>query len=142
MADNVVELEGESKSFVDYVNKVGALDLSLPLEAIRELNELTAERLKGDFIFLGSREEKVVAAKDGDVSYKIPVTILKPPLESDSCWKNIMVYFHGGGWTWSSRNTHMKLCEMIARYACITLLTTTIILLLTSITLLLALHYY
>ena len=112
MSDNSVKLQLESEL---YVSQAGLIDLSLPVDTIRQLNEQTHEKFKGDYVFNGSKEEKILPAVDNGANYELPVTILRPKLESEASWNNIMVYFHGGGWTWGSRHTHMKFCEMIAR---------------------------
>ena len=95
--------------------EIYTLSLHDALPILRELransNRCDAE-LKGDFVFPGTAEEKMISSVDGDVEYLIPVTILRP---QGGVWKNIMIYFHGGGWTWGSRKSHMKLCEMISQ---------------------------
>ena len=115
MSADEVKLGPESKAFVDQVKKVGPIDLSLPVDSIRQLNEQTSERFKGNYVFNGSKEDQLLPAVDNGDSYELPVTILRPKVESEASWNNIMVYFHGGGWTRGSRNTHMKFCEMMAR---------------------------
>ena len=116
MADTVTELEPESQSYIDLSKESGPIDLTLPVEQIREITGKVCEKLKGDFEFTGTRDDREVSAIDANgVSYDIPVTVLKGELESGSEWGNIMVYFHGGGWTWGSRQSHMAFCEMIAR---------------------------
>ncbi|XP_067950300.1 ethyl acetate hydrolase-like [Watersipora subatra] len=108
------ELVGESRSYVEHVNNVGALDMSQPIQALRELSERTAQMYKGDFEFVGTAEEKLVPVKVDSASHQVPVTVLRPERESGDKLNKVLVYFHGGGWVWSSRNTHMKFCEMIA----------------------------
>jgi len=83
-----VELTAESQSYIDYTNQLKPLNLGQPLDAIRAANEEVAAKHRGDYVFNGTKEE------------------------SPKC---IVIYFHGGGWVWSSRTTHMKLCEMISQ---------------------------
>ncbi|XP_067950310.1 uncharacterized protein [Watersipora subatra] len=111
MAD---ELKGESKQFIAYLNTVGELDMSQPVETLREINEHGAQQLKGDFKFIGSTEERLIPAKNGKTSHKVPVTILRPNNNLQTSWNKIFIFFHGGGFIWGSRETHMKFCEMIA----------------------------
>ena len=112
MAD---ELKGESKQFIAYLNTVGELDMSQPVETLREINERGAQQLKGDFKFIGSTEERLIPAKNGKTSHKVPITILRPNNNHQASWNKIFIFFHGGGFIWGSRETHMKFCEMIAR---------------------------
>lgn len=113
MEQKSIKLEPESRSFVDYVNQLGGVDLTKSVEYLRETSEKSAQRLAGDYVFTGVKIEQNIPASENGVAYTIPVTILKPRLDKEH-WQNVMVYFHGGGWVWSSRATHMKLCEMIA----------------------------
>lgn len=113
MAQDSIKLEPESRSFVDYINQLGGIDLSKSVEYLREINEKGALNLKGDYAFTGVKLDQDIPASDNGVAYTVPVTILKPRLEKGR-WQNIMVYFHGGGWVFCSRATHMRLCEMIA----------------------------
>ena len=109
---DVAKLNKESQARLDVVNAAGKLDLSVPLRELRANSNRCDAELKGDFVFPGTAEEKMISSVDGDVEYLIPVTILRP---QGGVWKNIMIYFHGGGWTWGSRKSHMKLCEMISQ---------------------------
>lgn len=114
MAYKPVKLEPESQSYLDIAKQAGPLDLSLSLDVIRHLNELTAQRLKGDWLFPGTSEEVIISAEDRGTSYNVPLTILRPSAQSGESCSNVLIYFHGGGWTWGSRATLMKFCEMIS----------------------------
>lgn len=105
-----VELTAESQSYIDYTNQLKPLNLGQPLDAIRAANEEVAAKHRGDYVFNGTKEEVLVSGEQ----YQVPVTILRPQGTNESP-KCIVIYFHGGGWVWSSRTTHMKLCEMISQ---------------------------
>lgn len=107
-------LSDESAAFMDIFNKVGGVDLTLPLDKIREITEEMNPMLKGDFVYEGTSEEKKIPSVDNGVEYTVPVTILRPKSES-GVWTNVMLFFHGGGWVWGSRKSHMRICEMISQ---------------------------
>lgn len=107
-------LSEESQAAMDIFNKYkgGANFLSRPLSALRQIGDATDP--PDAFDYEGSREEKTVPSSDEGVDYSIPVTILKPNSDSE-VWYNIMIFFHGGGWVWSSRKSHMRICEIISQ---------------------------
>lgn len=107
-------LNDEARAMLERVARVGYVDLSIPLSEIRQARDHCDPELKGDFVYDGSREEKQVPSEDSGVTYTVPVTILKPSRGGSLTWNNIMVYFHGGGWVWGSRKSHMKICEIIS----------------------------
>lgn len=108
-----IKLDSESEPFIEYLKKVGPVDITQPLDTIRLYNEIGAEKLKGKFPFRGTKEEAFISSVDNFTQYDIPVTVLKPP-QHKIC-KHIVIFFHGGGFTFGSRNTHMKFTEMICQ---------------------------
>lgn len=99
------KLTEESKS---YFALLDPLDLEGTLmKDLRQRAEDTAEKFRGDLVYAGTREETNIAEDE----LSVPVTVLKP----NTLCENIMVYFHGGGWTWCSRKTHLSTCEMISQ---------------------------
>lgn len=108
-----LKLDSESRPFVEYMNRIGPLDTTNSLEVIRQYNEIAAQKLKGKFVFKGITEEKDIPSIDNGAEYKVPVTVLKPE-GTVQPWKYILIFFHGGGFTFGSRNTHMKFCEMVS----------------------------
>lgn len=105
------ELDQESQVQLDMLDKAGALDASMPIDFVRGVTELAAIKYRGDFDFTGTKEELEVSSSDNSA---IPITVLRPsPSHQDGAWSNIMVFFHGGGFVYGSRETHMAFCEMI-----------------------------
>ena len=102
------ELSKESQA----VLAVGELDLSLPLDEIRALADRHDPKVRGKFVYPGTSEERNVPSVDNGIQYEVPVTVLRP--EGDG-WKNVMVYFHGGGFVRGSRKSHMAICELISQ---------------------------
>lgn len=104
------ELEPESRLQLELLDKVNEFDTNMPLKSIRKSIELASFKFRGDFTFNGSKEEHIIPSP----GHGIPVTVLQPkPSHEHHAMKNVMVYFHGGGWTWGSRKTHMAFCEMV-----------------------------
>lgn len=108
-------LESESKAFMDLANALGPLDLTQTVEQIRGLMEATSQSMAGEFEFQGTKEDITVTYTDSkNVQQNVPLTVLRSKRE-DNTWNNILVYYHGGGFVWGSRNTHMRFCEMLSQ---------------------------
>ena len=105
----MAKLSEESSSYLQLLESGPKLDLEVtPVKDLRERAEGLAQRFKGEFLYQGAREDASIPGDKSDVL----ATILKP--NSETC-RTVMVYFHGGGWCWSSRQTHMTSCEIISQ---------------------------
>lgn len=107
-------LSEESQMFMNIFNAVGPMDLTLPIEQLRTMYEAGTPSLLGDYKYGGVLKEQTVPAVEDGVPYDIPITILQPQSAS-GVWNNIMIFFHGGGWVMGSRQSHMRICEMISQ---------------------------
>lgn len=77
--------------------------------AIREAGEKLMNSLKGEPIILHSIEDRLLTT-----SPAVPVRIYRP---SDEDALPVLVYFHGGGWTGGSLESHDNVCRYIAKQA-------------------------
>lgn len=104
------QLDSESQIQLEMLDNIDLLDTSKPLKYLRESIEFASYTFRGKFKFDGTKEEQQIPCS----GYSIPITVLRPN-GADGEWNNIMIYFHGGGWVWGSRETHMAFCEMICQ---------------------------
>lgn len=111
LADKSI-LDDESRTHIELIEAVGPLDLTLPVHVIRNAIEMASTRFRGEYNFVGAKTDLSIPGADGKDS--IPCTVLKPDCQRAS-WSHVMVYFHGGGWVWGSRNTHIAFCERVCQ---------------------------
>lgn len=118
MDSGVFIIDDVAAESLSYLEQVTPGDLTQSIESLRQHADDLSEKFRGDLVFSGSSVDIDIpcGGADGDPAvYTVPATILKPSnSEADKTWNNIIVYFHGGGWVWGSRKSHMQFCEAIA----------------------------
>lgn len=102
----MTDLTEETMSFLSLMEPLSFE--ATPLADLRKKADDVAKRFRGDVSYTGTKEDRIIT----EDKLSVPVTVLKPATTSCS---NAMVYYHGGGWTWGSRRSHMSTCELISQ---------------------------
>jgi acetyl esterase len=109
-------LDPQIKDFLNYVEEVNspALNTMRPAQA-REAYTQGIFAVRGDLIPVGSIHDELIDGPSGPIGMRV-----YQPGDHQGLVNPVLVYFHGGGWSFGSIETHDHICRRIcSESACI-----------------------
>lgn len=103
-------LSQEAQAYKLFITQGFPMSSTFDVDSVRQKNERLHALLNKQFIqaFNVSTKDELISID----STEIPISIYTP---ADVSNKNIVIYFHGGGWIFGSRTTHQTIVQMAAQ---------------------------
>ena len=110
MPDWDPEMLASHEAYLAEAAKLPAIVLKSPFDPQRTINDALAMTMAGGGPVMAESSERWVAGRGRRILCRLHRPVDQPGLP-------VLVYFHGGGWVWSSIDTHDRLAREYAEGA-------------------------